>query len=219
MKFSLSKAALIALALEILIVAVLVLIMEREPAKPHAPQPVVMLSFPNPPAPKPVTPPRKEEVTHPKPVHHEQPRPRPREVVQTPKPRIEETAPVAQAVADPLPPAPPEPPKPASPPPAPGVLATFRDEVNAAVQAVANSHYPYAAKMAHIGGKTRVSFTYLDREVSHPVILVSSGFRALDDAAIAAVNAASYPPPPPLLAGKTQQITIWVQFNPPNNLE
>jgi protein TonB len=211
-KFSLSKAALAALAVEALIIGALFVIVAKEPAKPQ-PRPVVMLSFPTPEAPKPKAPPVKEKpVPRPKPVHHETPRHKPtqpKQVAHTPQPRIAATTPVAQA-AVPLPPATPAPPVPQRPAPAPTVSDTFRDAVRAAVQAVV--HTPYAAKMAHITGRAQVSFSYRDSTVSSPKITVSSGFNMLDKAAIEAVNAAGYPPPPPALAGKSLQFMVWVRF-------
>ncbi len=211
MEISLSRAALFALAIEISIAAAMVAAMERKPEKPREPTRVVMLSFPAPPEPKPaeppkkVDPPKKVEKPHQKPVRHEQQKP-----VEKPIPKVEETAPDTKPVADPIPPAPPAPPKPQNSPPAPEVPPSFLGEVRASVQSVVRT--PNAAKIAHLTGSTEVAFTYRDRQVSNPSVLVSSNYRMLDEAAIEAVNAANYPAPPKEFAGKTLRFTVWVRF-------
>jgi protein TonB len=204
MKFALSKSGLIALALEILIIAIFTVALERQPITEKPKQPVVMLTFPAPPEPpKPEVPPKQEEpVVRPKPMHHEQPK---QEPVQQPK--IEETEPSPEATPT-LPMAPPKIERPA---PAPDIAATFRDAVREAVQAAVR--YPYAARIACISGRAQVSFTYLDRTVSRPEVAVSSGYAMLDNAAKQAVETASYPPPPPELAGRTLQFQVWVRFS------
>ncbi len=204
MKFALSRSALIALALESLIIAVFAVVLERQPVKEKPKQPVVMLTFPAlPDPPKPQTPPKQEKpVSRPRPVHHQQPRPDP---VQQPK--IADAAPsTIQAPASP-----PAPPKVESPAPAPDIAASFRSAVRASVQAAV--HYPYAARMAHVSGKALVSFSYHDGTVSNPSIVTSSGYSLLDNAAKQAVETASYPPPPPELAGRALQFQVWVRFN------
>ncbi len=205
MKFALSKAALVALALEIAIITAFAVFLAKKPEKPE--QKVVMLSFPTPPEPpKPKPEPVKEkQVAKPKPVHHER-----QQVAQKPEvePKIEDPAPTP--APSPVRAPPPDPVKPATSSP-PGVSVTFRGEVNAAVQAALR--YPYAAQMAHITGKTQVAFDYLDRQASHPAVVVSSGYAMLDRAALQAVMAADYPSPPPDLAGKSVKILIWVRFH------
>ena len=204
MKFTLSKAALVALAFEIAIIAALAVYLAKKPEKPE--QKVVMLSFPAPPEPPKPEQPKQKQVSKPKPVRHEVRQ----QVVQKPvvqQPKIEDPAPSpapAPVAAPPQAPA-----RPAQPSP-PGISATFRDEVNAAVQAALQ--YPFAAKMAHITGKTQVAFDYLDRQASHAAVVASSGYAMLDRAALQAVMAANYPPPPQNLAGKSVRITIWVRF-------
>ncbi|NNM81317.1 MAG: TonB family protein [Burkholderiales bacterium] len=211
MEISLSRAALFALAIEISIAAAMIAVMDRKPEKPREPTPVVMLSFPTPPEPKPaeppkkVDPPKKVEKPQPKQVHREQPKP-----VEKQEPKVEETTPDPKPVADPIPSAPPAPPKPQSSPPAPEVPPSFLGEVRASVQSVVRT--PYAAKIAHLTGRTEVAFTYRDRQVSNPSVVVSSNYRMLDEAAIEAVNAANYPAPPKEFAGKTLRFTVWVRF-------
>jgi protein TonB len=72
--------------------------------------------------------------------------------------------------------------------------------------------YPYAAKMAHIAGRTQVSFQYDDGRASAIKIMHSSGYGLLDSAALQAVSDATYPAPPKSLAGKTQTFEVWVRF-------
>ncbi len=204
MSFTLSRSALIALALEILIIAVFAVALERHPVQKKIEQPPVMLSFPAPPEPpKPQAPPKQEKpVSTPKPVHHQQPRPDP---VQQPK--------IADAAPSPTqaPALPSDPPKVETPAPAPDITASFRSEVKAAVQAAVR--YPYAARMAHVSGKSLVSFSYHDGTASHVSIIASSGYAMLDNAAKQAVETASYPPPPRDLAGSILQFQVWVRFN------
>ena len=198
MRFALSRSALIALALEILIIAVFAMALERHPAQKEPEQPPVMLTFPAPPEP----PKQEKPVSRPKPVHHQQPRPDP---VQQPK--------IADAAPSPTqaPAFPPDPPKVESPAPAPDITASFRSAVKASVQAAVR--YPYAARMAHVSGKALVSFSYHDGTASHVSIIASSGYAMLDNAAKQAVETASYPPPPPDLSGRTLQFQVWVRFN------
>ncbi len=204
MKFALSRAALIALALEIMIVAAFAVFLAKKPEKHE--EKVVMLTFPAPPEP-PKPEPKPKEAPRPKPVHHEVHRQVAEQKPMVQQPKIEDPAPTP--APSPVVTPPPAPVRP-SPPSPPDVSSTFRDEVNGAVQAA--MRYPYAAKMAHIQGKTQVSFTYLDRQASNPKVVTSSGYDMLDHAAIEAVESASYPPPPPDLAGKSLKIVIWVRF-------
>ncbi len=205
MKSALYRAALIAFALEIMIVGACAEFLSQKPEKPKPK--VVMLTFPaipappEPPKPKP-KPPEPKKVP-PKPIRHE--RPKQQHEVQ-PKPEVQkpEPSPVPSAL-----PTPPAPPKPATPAP-PDITSTFREEVTAAVQAA--MQYPYAARMAHIEGKTQVAFDYLDGSASNPSIASSSGYDMLDKAAIQAVESAHYPPAPHSLSGKQLRILIWVRF-------
>lgn len=202
MKSTLSRAALIAFALEIMIVGAFAdfLSQKKEPPKPE----VVMLTFPAPPEPpKPRPPEPKPKPAPPKPIRHE--RPKEQHEVQ-PKPEVQKPEPSPVPSALPTPPAPPRP----APPAPPEVTATFRDEVTEAVQDAMK--YPYAARMARIEGKTQVAFDYLDGTASNPSVAASSGYGMLDKAAIQAVESAHYPSPPANLSGRSLRILIWVRF-------
>lgn len=205
MNIHLSRAALAALAVEALVVSGVAVVFAKQPVSATHQQQVVMLTFPAPPVAKP-EPPKPKPTPPPKPVHHVVHRPPPKPVQQ---PRLAQTAPTSQPVAVPLPAPVPKPPAPA-PDSAPNVSDVFRSAVRDAVQAAV--HYPYAARMAHVTGKAQVSFSYIDGRVSNPAILVSSGYRMLDQAALAAVNTAAYPPPPRDLAGKPLVFLVWVRF-------
>ena len=203
MKPAMTKSALLALAIEALMIATLLLIAAKKPAKAQEPAPAVMLSFPEPV--KPETPPEKK-VEPPKPQQHKAPPAKPREEPD-PEPQIVEPKPVAEASPVTLPAKPVEPPRPA--PPA-TVSDSFKGAVKAAVQAAVV--YPASARMAHVAGKTKVAFNYLDGRVSNLSIVISSGSGMLDAAARRAVEAASYPAPPAGFAGKPLQFEVWVRF-------
>jgi periplasmic protein TonB len=211
--FLLPRAALAALALEVLVIIAVATVFAREPASAQHKAHVVMLTFPTMPVAKPEPQPKKEKppAPRPKPVHHEVRRPEPKPL---PQPKVAETPPVSQQVAAPLPAVEPKPPVPDS---APSVSDVFRSEVRAAVQAAV--HYPYAARMAHVSGKVQVSFSYMDGRVGDAGVLVSSGYRMLDDAALEAVKSAAYPPAPPDLAGKPLQFVVWVRFYQSDNIQ
>jgi protein TonB len=205
MKSTLSRAALIAFALEIMIVGAFAEFLSQKQDQPK--QKVVMLTFPEVPAPpeppKPKPPEPKPKVIPPKPVHPERPKQQ-HEVEKKPEEKKPDPAPAPSA----LPPRP-SPPKPSTPAP-PDVTSSFREEVTAAVQAA--MQYPYAARMARIEGKTQVAFDYLDGAASNPSIAASSGYDMLDKAAILAVESAHYPSPPHNLSGRSLRILIWVRF-------
>ncbi len=203
MKLALTKSALAALAIEALMIAALLLIAAKKPAKAETPEPAVVLSFPEPV--KPLTPPEKK-VEPPKPEQHKAMPAKPREQPE-PEPQIVEPKPAAEAAPVTLPAKPVEPPRPA--PPA-TVSESFKGAVKAAVQAA--MVYPASARMAHVGGKTKVAFSYQDGRVSNLSIVASSGSSMLDAAAKRAVEAASYPPPPAEFAGKPLQFEVWVRF-------
>ncbi|MDE2627161.1 MAG: energy transducer TonB [Burkholderiales bacterium] len=170
---------------------------------------------PAPPAPKP-PPPKVVEPPRPHPPVHAAPRPMP-----TPAPPPP-PAPTPTAVAAP-PPAPDTRPAmpvaaapPAPPPPAPAATdtgarrAAFEAQLRAAVQAAV--HYPAAAKLMRLHGKTLVAFDYQDRRVGQVRVAQSSGSAELDRAAQAAVQGAEFPPPPAELAGRTLHFDVWVRF-------
>lgn len=223
--FSLPHAAAVALLVESLLVTALAVGLSGAHKVPPPKPQVVMLTFPllpKPPAPRPAPPPPKPVAKppppRPKPVHHVVHRPPPRpQPVKAPDPA---PAPVPLAMAPPAPdtipappqpaPVPPPPPTPVPPGVNPGVEAHFHDQVRAAVQAA--MRYPYAARLAHIAGRAKVSFAYLDGRVSAVKIIVSSGYDMLDDAALQAVSAAAYPSPPERLAGTVIPFEVWVRF-------
>ena len=99
------------------------------------------------------------------------------------------------------------PPKPAQPA---AISESFKGEVKAAVQAA--MVYPASARMAHVVGKTKVAFSYLDGQVNNLSVVISSGSSMLDAAAKRAVAVASYPAPPAGFAGKSLQFEVWVRF-------
>ncbi len=199
----LTKSALLALAIEGLMIAGMVFVAAKKPAKAETPEPAVMLSFPEPV--KPEAPPEKK-IEPPKPQQHKVVHEALREKPE-PVPKIEEPKPVAQAAPVTLPAKPVEPPRPAPPP---TVSESFKGEVKAAVQAA--MVYPPSARMAHVVGKTKVAFVYQDGRVSNLSVVVSSGSGMLDAAARRAVESAAYPSPPVEFSGKPLQFEVWVRF-------
>lgn len=96
-------------------------------------------------------------------------------------------------------------------PPQPAVVTpAYRSRVRAAVQRAVK--YPFAARIAQITGKVRVSFVYSHGQVSDEHVLVSSGAAVLDQAALSAVENAMIPEPPPNLRGRVLHFSIWVRF-------
>jgi protein TonB len=164
---------------------------------------------PKPPPPKPVTPPPPQPVAPPVPVPPPPPRPAEhhiaRHVPPPPKP-LPVTPPVDQT--PPPTPSPPPPPAPAAP--SAGELDLFRAAMRAAVRRAAVT--PEAAQMAHEAGVTRVGFTFLDGTVSNVLVVASSGFPLLDDAAMQAVREARYPPVPPDIRGQAESVQVDVIF-------
>ncbi len=216
LKANLSRAALLACMIEAGMLAGLVWAMAQ--AHPHTEPPTikVMLSFPVLPTPvKPETPPPPKPVirhaVHPA-IQPQQAQPRPQPLlpplpqdptpVSQPKPPPVTAAPVStpQVTAPVTPPAPVQ--------PDPHLLATFNEQVLGAIQSAVN--YPLAARMAHMHGRTRVGFTYLDGVVSNVTVITTSGYRLLDDAAIQAVMTAHYPTPPANLRSRPLPFSLWV---------
>ena len=214
-------ALAIALTLEVALLAGLVW-WSAHHAAPVSPAPVDIVLAPSPaptvqepPAPKP-PPPKVAEPPRPRQPVHATPRP-----VPTPAPPPP-PAPTPTAVAAP-PPAPDTRPAmpvaavtPAPPPPAPAATdtgarrAAFEAQLRAAVQAAV--HYPAAAKLMRLHGKTLVAFDYQDRRVGQVRVAQSSDSGELDRAALAAVQGAEFPPPPAELAGRTLHFDVWVRF-------
>ncbi len=183
----------------------------------HAPQPLapvqIVLEAPRP-APKPLAPP----VVKPKPPKPMPPKPRarphplPRPLPTPVQPRIvTPPAPTPQTrPAMPVAPPPPPPPKPAKPDPE-AVKFSFEAALREAIQATV--HFPEAARLMHVQGRTLVRFTFRDGHVSAIRIVTSSGVPPLDQAAIAAVRNAPCPPTPAALAGRALSFEIWVRFH------
>lgn len=223
-RFSLRHAAVAAFLLEVCLLAVLVIWLtdKRKPIE-HKPLPVVMLSFPapQPPAPQPPVsrpkpaPPVKpapkispKPVTHHLPIHHATPpTPTPSLVAPDPMPSPAAVAPPASTPESQQPAVTPQPTPPVTDS---HIQARFEDKVRASVQSA--MRYPYAAKVAHIEGRSKVSFHYLDGVVTDAKITISSNYAMLDTAALAAVSNAVYPTPPKELTGKPLFFEVWVRF-------
>ncbi|CAB3762130.1 TonB family protein [Paraburkholderia humisilvae] len=86
--------------------------------------------------------------------------------------------------------------------------ARLRDAVQAAVR------YPSAARIMRLSGHVRLGFMYQDGAISNPHVVQSAGQKMLDDAALAALNDASFPVPPPELKGHLLNLEIVVTFAP-----
>jgi periplasmic protein TonB len=87
-------------------------------------------------------------------------------------------------------------------------LDIFQAAMRRAIQATATGIEPASAINAHETGVTTISFTYLNGVVSNVVVVSSSGFPLLDQAALEAVRVAHYPAPPPDFAGSPHTMTI-----------
>ena len=215
-RFSMSYAALTAVAIEGVLLAILIYALaHRTTVVQSAHAAKIMLSFPviakptppkpqiKKPTPKPVV---KRPHPHPKPkpihhiVHH-------RHVAKPPPPKpIAKPAP-PKTVTVPQPP-------PKQPSVSPDVMTLFEQQIHAAVQSVLV--YPYAAKLAHIAGRVKIAFAYRAGKVSEIKILQGSPYAMLNTAAIRAVQSADYPPPPQNLGDRELQFEIWVRFKQVN---
>lgn len=213
MKFALTKSALVALVLESIFIVALVAVAEKKPAEAETPGPVVMMTLQPQPDTPPVEQPKKEKQPPPKVEPKKLPEPiqPPPKEVSDPLPKIEETKPVAEAALPvDMPTKPVEQPKPENTSQTATVSDIFKGGVRSAVQAAVA--YPMAARLAHIAGKTKVAFNFLDGRVSGLSVVTSSGFAMLDAAALKAVQNASYPAAPAEFSGKTVPFEIWVRF-------
>ena len=214
-RFSLPYAAVVAGLIEAALMAVLVFGLPQHRVTVRAAQAAVMLSFPviaeTPPKPTAKTvvqPPPKTPTPRPKPkpVSH---------VVKQP-PAVKPPPPSAVAVA-------------ATPPPktvavaqatpsqasvSPDVMSVFEQQVHAAIQAALV--YPYAARIAHIEGRVKVSFSYRDGRVTDIKIVQASEYAMFNTSAQQAVMRASYPAPPANLTGRQIQFELWVRFDQVN---
>lgn len=211
-RFTLPYAAILAIVIEATLIAALLIGLSDKKESVRSSQSAVMLSFPviarTQPKPQPTPLPRVPVKTHPrpKPIHHhhithhapvhktEPPKPLP-----TPAP-VPKSAPVT--------------------PPIPQAAATtinadamsqFEEQVHEAIQA--SLRYPYAAKIAHIEGRVKVSFEYINGQVSAIKIINASSYGMFNSAAQQAVLNANYPPLPEKLAGRQLQFEVWVRFD------
>jgi periplasmic protein TonB len=227
-KHRLYAAAAIALAVEAALLAGAWCMLRQKSVEPPPDRPPTLLSLTNAPAPQPapVAPPvPKPQAVHPAvqpPKPHETPPVRrvvhaaaPRPVLtpppDLPTPNVPAPAPAPTPAPTAAPAEPPPPPAPAAPPAPARASASFEGALRAAIQAAL--HYPQAARMAGMSGRTRVAFQYRDGVVSDATVLVSSGIGMLDRAALAAVRDAHYPMPESGFAGKTLTEQLWVNFN------
>jgi protein TonB len=124
--------------------------------------------------------------------------------------RLPERRDVRPQMAHVEPPAPGPPAAPVEAAASPDVLALFEGEVRQAVQHAAT--YPMAARVAREAGRAQVSFSLRGGQPGDVVLVQSSGFPMLDQAALAAVRAATYPAPPPTRVGRDMRFIVWVQF-------
>lgn len=189
--------AIIAEVLLALTVAGIIIWHELHPAPPPPVQKVAVITIPKNPPPPPPPPPKT-----------------PLPKMPTPQPLSEVPAiPVPVPVPNAIPPQPPQPP--IIPRPQPKVnMNAIRSEFNSRVKAAIDAAkvYPREAILSGATGIVRVTFYYKDQHVSDVQIERSSGNRALDRAAMEAVNKAQYPVPPPQLAGQRIRMVINVQF-------
>jgi protein TonB len=172
------------------------------PAPQTKPQPLPR------PAPAHVAAPAQHVVRTARPQHAAPPAPAP-VPAPAPMPAPAPAAPLPSAVSTEAPP--PAPPPVAAPAAPSGPTPSFEGALRAAIQAAL--HYPEAARMAGMSGRTRVAFHYRDGVVSDVTVVVSSGMAMLDRAALAAVRDANCPKPEPAFAGKTLSEQLWVNFN------
>lgn len=206
----------VALLLEAALLAALAWYAAQPAPKPPPPMVISLVQprpLPTPPAPKPPPPrPKPRPRPHPQPRVHHPVRP-PRHVLPPPpQPRIQPPpAPLpATRPAMPVAPPPPPPPKPAKPDPE-AVKFSFEAALREAIQATV--HFPEAARLMHLQGRTLVRFTFRDGHVGAIRVVTSSGVPPLDQAAIAAVRNAPCPSTPAALAGRALSFEIWVRFH------
>ena len=90
----------------------------------------------------------------------------------------------------------------------PAILAAYNAKLTAAVQAA--FRVPSTAADMGFKGRVRIEFTLRNGVVINVRVDVPSGFRAVDRAAVRAVQTANYPLPPQVLLGKDGTYQIWV---------
>lgn len=205
-----SYAAIAAFAIELILFSALVYGLSHRTVivqSVHADK--VMLSFPvvakpTPPKPQVKKPTPKPVVKRhtPKPIHHvvhhrRIPKPLPKPIAK-PQPVPKKTVTVPQPVAH-------------KPSVSPNAMTLFEQEVHTAIQSVLV--YPFAAKIAHLSGRVRVSFVYRAGVVSDVKIIQASPYAMFNTAAVQAVQNATYPTPPANLDGRVLQFELWVRFD------
>ncbi|MDE1981847.1 MAG: TonB family protein [Betaproteobacteria bacterium] len=198
----------LAVAAELLLVAAvaaLVILVQtlHPPTEAKAPVAIQLAEAPPEPKPAPPEPPRPVQKT---------PLPRKMEPVPVPQPtpvqqpvKAAEPSPFAEKSRPATPPAPPAPAQ-----PSPDLLADYMAKVRAAVQtAVA---YPESASEMQFTGRARVEFRLFHGVQSNARVIVSSGFRVFDQAALLAVRNAQYPQPPAAMGDESRLFQVWVEF-------
>ncbi len=215
------QAFILAFLIEALVVSGAIMAAGMQ-TKPSISEPVtIVLAEPEtpPPAPVPEVKPLPPVKPLPKPLPKPTPKPLPTPPKQEPIP--EPATPVAEAPPAPVPaaetptastvpvsrPAPPPPPAPAN---KGDPNAAYAAKVRAAVQAAV--YYPPAAAALHFTGRVRLEFHLRDSVAGEARVIISSGIALIDQAALKAVQSASYPPPPTDMAGSDQLYQIWVEF-------
>ncbi len=149
----------------------------------------------------------------PEPPHHVQKIPLPRKTEPVP---VSQPTPAVQPVksAEPSPfsekSPPPAPTSPAPAQPSPDLLADYMAKVRAAVQAAVA--YPESASEMQFTGRARVEFRLSHGMQSNARVIVSSGFRVFDRAALLAVRNAQYPQPPAAMGDESRLFQVWVEF-------
>jgi len=173
-------------------------------------EPPMELVFADPPPPTP------KEEPKPKPVVKSVTHPTPVKIVQAPPQPVPSPLVVDSPVA-----VPPPPPAPPAPPPqqvdkTAEKEADFAARLRIAIQSAVV--YPAAARRLGYRGKARVEFIFRDGLVHQVRIIQSSSIGMLDNAALAAVNNASYPTLPESLKGKDvpYQVTVTFELNDSN---
>ena len=221
-------AAALALVVEAALIGGVLWYARHAPEPPPPPPMQIVLEAPRP-APKTVAPPAPKPIPKPipKPMPKPQPKPLPKPVMHhvAPRPVVPPPLPTPKVVAPPapvpdthpaMPVAAPAPPAPAPPPAPPAVdlasiKADFEAQLRSAIQTAV--HYPTAARLMHLTGKTLVAFTYRDGQISGVRVVTSGGSDLLDNAAMDAVRRAPYPATPTPLQGRSMTFDIWVRFH------
>ena len=73
--------------------------------------------------------------------------------------------------------------------------------------------YPASARMQHREGRAQIGFAFRSGMVSNVALIVSSGSRLIDHAALAAVQRAAMPRAPAPIANTMLKLSVWVQFS------